>query len=345
MKTALFSAYVLLALLFLSCADTPVKTSETRIALGTICTINLYENGTQELYDIFFKRIYDIEQLMSTTIPTSDIALINAYAGIKPVAVSPETFNVLQTALYYAKATDGAFNPAIGPLVKLWGIDTDAAQVPTQEQIAEVLELCNWQDVHLYEENTPEGDITKPHVFLAKPGMSLDVGGIAKGYVADELAKILPEYGVQNAVIDLGGNIYALGKNQTGELWKVGIKNPFNSTGTPAIRVDVENNSIVTSGIYERFFERDGIHYHHLLDSKTGYPVNNGIMSVTIISPSSMTADVLSTGVFVMGKEKGMDFLRSVNQKGFYIDTEKTIAATENLKSSLIVLDKDFSLQ
>lgn len=319
-----------------STLSNPIE-SETRLVLGTICTIQLYEKGTQALYDNLFDRLVQIEQIMSVNISTSDIARINLAAGIEAVTVSNDTFTVLKTALEYAELTNGAFNPAIGPLVNLWAIGSDTPHLPSQQEIDTAISLCNWREVQLTES-------THPTVFLAQKGMALDLGGIAKGYAADEVAEILRDEGVERAIIDLGGNIYGLGEKENGDAWRVGIKNPFDSTSAPILRIDVKNKSVVTSGVYERFFERDNKRYHHLLNANTGYPADNGLMSVTIVTESSVIADVLSTAVFVMGKQKGMDFLQNIGQSGLCIDADKNIRSTEELKTSLTVLNTDFTL-
>lgn len=318
------------------------RETDTRLVMGTVSTIKLYEKGTQELYDKLFVRLSEIEKRMSVTIPTSDIARVNLAAGLGPVAISEDTFIVLQTALEYAQLSNGAFNPAIGPLVNLWAIGSDAPYLPTQTEIDKTIKLCDWRDVYI-EQNTKEKNFFAT-AFLAKKGMSLDLGGIAKGYAADELAKILRENNIEGAIIDIGGNIYAVGKKEAGAPWRVGIKNPFYSMGAPILRVDITNTSVVTSGVYERFFEQDDRRYHHLLDTSIGYPADNGLMSVTIVAESSMIADVLATAVFVMGKEAGMDFLQESGRNGFYIDTKKNIQATAELKNTLTVLNSEFSL-
>ncbi len=312
--------------------------SDTRIVLGTICTISLYEQGTQEIYDELFTKLENIEKEMSVNISVSEISLINSLSGNNNTSISNDTHTVLSKAIEYANITNGAFNPAIGPLVQLWAIGTDLANLPTEQEIKNSLSLIDWSKIDI---TTSEGNHL---VFLEEKGMALDLGGIAKGFAADGMVSILKKHGIERAIIDLGGNIYALGEKENGDPWRIGIKNPFDSTGSPAIRLDVKNKSVVTSGVYERFFEKDGIRYHHLLDSKTGYPAENGLMSVTIVTDSSMIADILSTAVFVLGQEKGMALLQSLGEKGFCINEKREVIATENLKSSIVVLDDSFTL-
>ena len=272
-------------------------------------------------------------------IPSSDIARINAASGGQKIAVHEDTFKVIRRALDIAQLSDGAFNPASGALVKLWNIGSDAPHLPSQEEIEGALALCDWRSVVLSE------DGEEKFVYLPVKGTALDLGGIAKGFAADELAALIKKLKIPRAIIDLGGNIYAVGEKKGKEAWKVGIKNPFDSAASPVVALSVKDVSVVTSGVYERFFVYEGRLFHHLLDCKTGYPADNGLMSVTIVSGSSMDADALATAVFVMGKERGMDLLRRMNTEGLCIDTEKTIDATESIKTQALVLNEEFSIR
>ena len=276
---------------------------------------------------------------MSMNIPSSDIARINAASGGQKIAVHDDTFKVIRRALDIAQLSDGAFNPASGALVKLWNIGSDAPHLPSQEEIEGTLALCDWRSVVLSE------DGEEKFVYLPVKGTALDLGGIAKGFAADELAALIKKLKIPRAIIDLGGNIYAVGEKKGKEAWKVGIKNPFDSAASPVVALSVKDVSVVTSGVYERFFVYEGRLFHHLLDCKTGYPADNGLMSVTIVNGSSMDADALATAVFVMGKERGMDLLRRMNTEGLCIDTEKTIEATEPLKTQALVLNEEFSIR
>ena len=298
LTTTLFAACVSIA-----CA--PSEESRSRFALGTVCTISLFENGKSGLYTTLFDRLAAIEAVMSANEiaegGTSELSRVNQNAGIRPVAVSGELITVLRRALFFADITDGAFNPAIGPLVKLWGIGAEKARLPEEHEIAAALPLTNHRDVEVDEANRT--------VFLKHEGMSLDLGGIAKGYAADELAGILKEAGVRRAVIDLGGNIYAHGSKTAKQKWRIGIQNPLSPRGEYLAVEEAADKTLVTSGVYERFFEKDGIRYHHILDPKTGYPADSGLLSVTVIAESSLDADALSTSLFVLGYDRGAGLL------------------------------------
>ena len=293
---------------------------------GTMCSLNLYEVGTQELYNSLFHRLEEIEAEFDPHRATSDISQINAAAGDHAVSVNQDIIYVLSRALSYAQLSDGVFDPTIGPIVELWNIGTDEAHLPNQRYITANLPLVDWREVAI------EGDT----VFLQKTGMALDLGAIVKGFAADELCKILKSNGVKKAIIDLGGNIYVYGKKLDNEPWYVGIKNPDNTEGDPAVVLPLGECSVVTSGVYERFFYQKGKRYHHIFDVSTGYPLETELLSATVICSSSIDADALSTLVFLLGIDKGIDLLdRMDGVSGVFINENHEIIATESLRGLL----------
>ena len=315
-KLFTFAFFIFLAsILFLSCQKE--KSSRTEVALGTVCTVSIFEKTSPNIYDRIFEKINQIENLMSTSLPDSEISKINQNAGIKPVKISSDTFTVLSCAKEIAILSDGAFEPTIGRLVKLWNInsivnDTTGKilpKLPSQSEIEKALAKTDYKKLILDKENQT--------AFLQTSEMELDVGGIAKGYATDCVVSILKEEKISSALIDLGGNIFAYGYKNPKEktLWRIGIKNPLNPTGSPIEIIQCENSSIVTSGVYERFFEYDGEVYHHLLSSKTGFPQNNDLLSVTIICNNSMLCDALSTACFILGSEKGSELIKKINEE------------------------------
>lgn len=309
MKHILAAAFTVSCTLLVSSCRT-AESPRSSYVLGTICTVNAYSDGTGQLYDELFARLLAIDDEFSVNKDASAVSSINKAAGQGAVAVSSDVLSVLQTALYYADITGGAFDPTVGPLVKLWGINTDSAHVPSQAEIDAVLPLVNWRDV-IVSTGAHTGN-TAGTVMLRRKGMSLDLGGIVKGYAADELVKIMRAGNVKRAVIDLGGNIYVYGKKKDGSPWNVGIKDPSDPEGNPAVILNLAQSTVVTSGVYERYFMKDGIRYHHILDVRTGSPARTGLLSATIVSESSMAADALSTSVFVLGTERGLMLLRDI---------------------------------
>jgi thiamine biosynthesis lipoprotein len=294
--------------LVLSCAP---KTPNPEFALGTVCGINLYEGGSAALYARIFARIREIDRTMSagTRPAVSTVALINRNAGIAPVSAGPDLIAVLETAVYYAALSGGAFDPTVGPLVRLWGIGTDAERVPDAAEIAEALALVDWRNIVI--------DRAAGTVFLRRRGMALDLGAIAKGYAADEAARIARKGGARRGIFDFGGNIVALGSRDRGGRgaagggWRIGVQDPLRERGAYIGVLPVIDKSIVTSGVYERYFEFNGRRYHHILSTADGRPVDNGLLSVTIVAERSIDADALSTAAFALGYERGRALVES----------------------------------
>ncbi len=303
--------------------------SKMELMLGTVCKITITDgqfsqNQANEILDACFAEINTIEQLISRNIATSEVSQVNAAAGKQPVVVSKRVFDLVKTAVSYAELTGGAFNPAIGPLVSLWGIATDHPYLPTQEEIEAVLPLIDYHDIIL--------DAATSTVFLARTGMSLDLGGIGKGYSADAVKQILESRKVKSALVNLGGNILVVGNKADGQPWRIGLQDPTSKRGEYFMTVSVTNQSVVTSGPYERFFEQDGVVYHHILDPKTGYPADTDIVSSTMISDSSTMADAFSTATFVLGLEKSMELLHSIPTiDGVFLLDSGEVAITQDL--------------
>lgn len=311
--------------------------SKTEYMLGTICTITVYDNKTDEAIDEAFNRIREIENKMSVNKFGTELDAVADSAGKNFVKVSPDTFYVLKIGKYYSEKSLGAFDITIGPLVKLWGIGTDHAKVPSQQEINEKKALVNYKNLILDENDNK--------VMLTQPGMSLDLGGIAKGYSADEAARILKEKGVNHAIINLGGNVLAINNNINGNKWRIGIQDPFKATGEDMGSVEVTNKTIVTSGIYERYLEKNGKRYHHILNPFTGYPMNNNLASVTLVTDASINADAMTKNVFYLGVDKGMKYVKTIKGlDAIFITKSKEIYITDGLRNNFHVNNSDFKL-
>ena len=332
-----FIFHICLAFVFLFFSYSGKIEPRTQTAMDTLCTVNAFEDGTKKLYDEIFERLAQIEKEFSATLPDSEISQINSMAGISAVQTNEEVLNVMDFALKTAWISDGAFTPAAGPLVDLWGINTDHQRIPSQAEINKALELVDFGCVGL----------SRDSVFLRKAGMKVNLGGIVKGFAADEVCKILKKHNVKKAVVDLGGNIYVYGKKSDGSKWTVGIKNPDSPSSAPLLRLCINENSVVTSGSYERFFEADGKKYHHIFNPATGFPADSGIVSATVISPSSIAADALSTATFVLGVEKSFKLLDKFKKEFgtdisfVFICKYGSVFASENLKGSLEFVQDD----
>ncbi len=305
-RGAAFGALLASLSLFLGCSSSraSAETSRTDFVLGTLCTVRIVEGPkgakAEKLLDGAFARLRAIEERLSANKEGTELARINEAAGRAALPASDELRLVLGKALEYARLSGGAFDPSIGPLVKLWGIGSDAARLPARSEIEAARRLIDWKAVEL--------DEAAKTVRLARPGMRLDLGAIAKGYAADELKRLLAAGGVKAAIVDLGGNVYALGAKRGGGNWRIGVQVPDPQAGRGEYLGIVEglDMTVVTSGVYERFLEAGGKRYHHILDPATGYPVDNGLVSVTIATASSVDADALSTTLFALGRERGM---------------------------------------
>lgn len=315
-------------LLFSGCERQMAPQSE--FVLGTVCSINLYEDGSAELYGKLFARLRELNDIFNNYSDSSEISRVNREAAATPVPVSQDFYAVLKTALDFARLTGGAFDPTVGPLVKLWGFGK-SPRVPSQEEIEAAQKLVGWQCVALQERA----------VRFTKKGVRLDLGAIAKGYAADCLVDILRERGVKRASLSLGGNVYVYGKKPGGSLWNVAIRDP-SKPGQNAFMLKTRDATVVTSGAYERFFEQDGKTYGHILDPATGFPAKSGLESVTIVSHNSMVADALSTSLFVLGMEKIPEIKKSALAGNFecvLVDESGKAYASKGLKGALSALN------
>lgn len=312
--------------------------SKTELFMGTVITVTLYDKGSEAVLDKAFKRVEEIEKLVSINDGETEITKVNASAGKEPVKVSEDTYNIVKKGLDYSQKSNGSFDVSIGPLVKLWSIGLPEAKVPTNEEIQATLPLVEYTKVKLNDENQT--------IYLEEPGMMLDLGAVAKGYTADQIAEVLRQEGVESAIIDLGGNIFALGRKNNGKLWRVGIQDPSLERGEAIGIIEVENKSIVTSGIYERFIEKDGVKYHHILSPDLGYPYENEIAGVSIISDKSIDGDCLSTLVFSLGVEKGLEFVEAMpGVDAIFITKNKEVYTTSGIKDNFKISNSEYVIK
>ena len=293
----IITAIVAVSFFVAACSADKAEPFRAEFALNTLCLIRLYDQASNEVYDAIFDRIREIESRMSVFLPDSDISRINAAAGIKPVQVHDDVFMVIERAVYFAELSGGAFDPTIGPVSSLWNVMGDNPRIPSQEEIDAVLPLVNWRDIEL--------DQQQRSVFLRHKGMALDLGAIAKGYAADEALAIIQKAALDRALIDLGGNIITFGIKQDGTPWRLGYRNPLGALDDFIGIISGWDMTVSTSGVNMRYFEHDGVRYHHLFSPFDGRPANTGLLAVTVITAVSMDADALSTAAFVLGYEKG----------------------------------------
>lgn len=334
---------VLISLTFLGCSNNMYKMnneplSKTEFLLGTVVTIKIYDNGSQEILNRAFNKLKEIEGKMTINSENSEVIEINSKAGKDFVKVSDDTFHVISRGKYFSELSRGRFDISIGPLVKLWNIGGEDVKVPTVEEIEDRKKLVDFNNVILDEE--------EKSVMLKEEGMILDLGGIAKGYGADEVVSILKEEEVGYAIINIGGNVFAYGNKPDGTPWKVGIQNPqLPGRGDHIGIVKLVNQSIVTSGIYERYIEEKGKRYHHILDPESGYPVENNLVGVSVVADSSIDADSLSTSVFALGLNEGMELIEGLeNVEGLFITTDSQVHVSSGLRERFKLTDSKFQL-
>ncbi|MBO0523641.1 FAD:protein FMN transferase [Clostridium botulinum] len=330
---------ICLPLVFVGCdskSEEPV--SRETYLMGTIINIKAYGKNADKAVQASVDRISDIENKMSLNISTSEINKINKNAGIAPVKVSKNTFDVVKASLIYSEKTKGSFDITVEPLVSIWGIGTDKARIPSKDEINNALKLINYKDVVINEKEST--------IMLKRKGQAIDLGAIAKGYTADELKKVLLNYNVSSAFLNLGGNVYVLGNKPDKTPWKIGVQNPLEPRGDYLGIVSVSDKSVVTSGNYERFFERNGKRYHHIFDTKTGYPAEKGLISVSIISDKSIDGDALSTSVYTLGLDEGKKLIESLEDvEAVFVTNDKKVYTTSGLKDTFKLTNTNFKLQ
>ena len=305
-----------LCLLLRGCKKAPEPITKTSFQLNTVVTITIYDSSDVSLLEHAIDLCDEYENLFSRTRETSEIYRINQ--GLTN-QLSPNTEELLEIALSYSRLSGGLFDPSIGPVSSLWDFHAEEPHVPKDEQIQAALPLINAEKIRI-----------SNHTITLEEGMSLDLGAISKGYIADRIKEYLVKQGVKSAVIDLGGNVLCIGNRPDGTPFQIGVREPFQDTSVAATALSITDQSVVTSGIYERCFTMDGILYHHLLDPHTGYPCENDLASVTIISDHSVDGDALSTCCFLMGKEKGMALIDSLaDVRAIFITREGELLYSE----------------
>lgn len=273
--------------------------------MGTLVSITAVGPTNQdanEAIDAGFQEVKRLEQLLSTWIPESEMSRVNAAAGRKPVSVSPETMTVVRLSLQVAELTEGAFNIAIGPAVDAWNVSAEP-RLPIARELEGLKPLINLQAIH--------ADVWENTIYLEKPGMRIDVGGIGKGYAADQAVMAMKKAGAVAGVVALSGDIKTFGRLPDGKKFSVGIQHP-RKEGAILAEIDLQDEAISTAGDYERYFEKDGIRYHHILDPNTLQPARD-CQSVTVIAKEGVWADGLDTGIFVMGVDRGMELVEQLD--------------------------------
>lgn len=308
--------------------------------LNTTCKITIYDINKQEaqnLIDEAFSLCKDYENILSKTIEGSDVYKINHSNG-KPVLVSNATATLINKGIYYGTISEDRFDITIGKLANLWDFSSNNPKVPSNQKIQNAIDTIDYTKLHYKENLISESNANIDEigeVWIEQPGAELDLGGIAKGYIADRVSEFLVDKGVKSAIVNLGGNIVAIGEKKDGSSWNIGIEKPFSGTSKIIGSVQVKNKTIVTSGIYERMFEENGVLYHHILDVKTGYPVDSNVEAVTLVADfgKSMDCDALSTICLIIGVDKGLELIEGIDGvEASFIDKSGNIKLTTGMQ-------------
>ena len=320
---------------------TPI--TDTRFMLDTVVTITLYDSQDQNILNGVFDLCQQYEDLLSRTKESSEIYQFNHRTSDDPFTLSDETAELIEKGLSYSELSNGAFDITIAPASSLWDFKTDSPQLPDQQELERAVKDIGYKNLHLDGNQLTSDD----------PNTQIDLGAIAKGFIADKLKEYLLEQGVHSAIINLGGNVLCVGKkpmplskrvlesigvsfNSDSYNFNVGVQKPFKSHNEVIGTLSIDDLSVVSSGIYERYFEIDGKLYHHILNPKTGYPYENGITAVTILSNESVDGDALSTISFALGLEEGKALIESLpNTYAVFITDDGTLHYTEGFQQFL----------
>lgn len=278
-----------------------IPASKEFFAMDTYMEVNAYGDNGEKAVAKAEKEVNKLDSILSTGKSTSEISKLNKN---KKQVVSADTMSLIKESVKISKETNSAFNPTIYPLMELWGFTTKNYYVPKDNEIKTLLNHMDIDNIKI--------DERKNEVSFKDSNMKIDLGAIAKGYTSSKIIDIFKENNIKSGMVTLGGNVQVLGKKPDGSLWKVGIQNPIGEDEYLGV-LQTSDKAVITSGGYERNFTKNGKTYHHILDPSNGYPANNGLTSVTIISSDGTLADALSTSLFVMGKDKAIDFYKKSN--------------------------------
>ena len=338
-KKAIFFIFMPI-LLFCGCSknqttaqNTPI--SATDFKLNTVITINIYDSDNENLLTECMALCDQYEAIFSRTDPGSELYQLN-HRQLQPVDGTADTYQIseelaelLAKGLSYSQTSDGAFNIALAPLTSIWDFTSENPQVPNEVTIQDALSKCDYDNVVL----------NGCQITLPSADTAFDLGGIAKGYIADKLKEYLVSQGIQSATINLGGNVLCIGTKPDETPFKIGIQKPFADRNETIAVMEIDGKSVVSSGIYERFFEQDETLYHHILNTSTGYPYNNDLVAVTIISDKSVDGDALSTTCFALGLEKGKAYAETLEDvQAVFVTKDYDVVYTDGFEEVITLM-------
>lgn len=319
--------------IFLTGCDNKAKTEAVAepyekeiFALDTFINLRIYGENAESAAELANTKIIDFEKKLSVTDPESEVSRINSSGGVS--SIDADMLNIIRTAQAVSVLTDGALDISVYPVVKLWGFTEDNKKVPEQAAIDEALQKVDYTKIIIDEDS---------QTVKINPNMQIDLGAVAKGYISEQIKNRMKEQGIESAVLSFGGNIQTIG-TKNGALWKIGVKYPFTEESFAIL--SEEETAVVTSATDQRYFEEDGKMYHHIIDPKSGYPVDNEAYSVTVVCESGAKADALSTALFVMGADRAKELYRITDDFDFIIlDKNDNVYVSEGLKDSFTLTD------
>lgn len=336
---------LLISLLLVACSNAKPSSDSVRVdreafALDTVIQLSIWTNDdmseeeAQKILSDGEKLCRDYENMFSKSIENSDVYQLN-HANGKEIAVHPQTAYLISESIRFSELSEGYFDITILPIKELWDFKAENPKVPSPESIAKELKKVDYRNIKIGEKAALKNDSkTEGTNISLQNGAMIDLGGIAKGYIADELARLFKEKGVTKGIINLGGNILMIGEKEPGTPWRVGIQDPGGAQNNFVGSVEIRNQSVVTSGVYERFFEQEGKVYHHLLNPFEGRPSDNDLVSVSILSDKSSDGDALSTACFVLGLEKGLELAEKLEGiEAIFITTDGAFHQTSGVEN------------
>lgn len=289
---------------------------KTAISMGTVITSKLYGDSTEKENETVISIINSLDDVISWRKDSSVISKLNENSQVS----LPEIADVIETCLAVSKDSDGAFDITIAPVSKLWDFGGENERLPEKSEIENALEKVNYKTLKV------SGSLIE-----CQKGQSVDLGSVGKGYACDLVYEYLKTTDVKGAAVSVGGSIAVYGKrNAVSDKWRVAVRDPRDESGVIGV-ISLKEGFVSTSGDYERYFEKDGVRYHHILDARTGYPADSSLISVTVVCDSGLLSDALSTACFILGKEKGTELLQKYGASGIFVDSEEKISVVGDI--------------
>ncbi|XOQ48790.1 MAG: FAD:protein FMN transferase [Eubacteriales bacterium] len=336
--SVLIAVIAVLAGILIKSNQKPQSFECTNYAMGTYVQQTVYGKNGQQAAKAAAQKIGELENLISWRHSDSDVTKLNQASGSDWVSIDPKTAEILQKSLDVADKSYGAFDPTILPVSSLWDFGGENQHLPSKEEIQKYLKYVNYQELRV--------DTQESTASLKRHYMAVDLGAVGKGAACDEAVAAYKQAGAESGIIAVGGSVGVFGTKKDGTPWNIAVRDPHSSEtqSTSLGAIDLRSGYVSTSGTYEKHFTKDGVTYHHLLNPKTGYPENNGLVSVTVVCDNGALSDALSTACFVLGREKGAELLKEFNAGGIFITTDNKIYLTKNMENTFTLSDRKYSL-